>query len=266
MNTKRTSISSLFDLSNSCVLITGASSGFGEHFAKVYINSGCLKLALLARRVEKLTILKEELLKLNPKAQISVQKFDVLETDKIPDMFDSVEKELGQTVNILVNNAGMSVSKVALKISPANYDRVMGVNLKSCYFLSQEFCKRVKNEIGNRSIINIASILSEQVQFGQSVYAMTKSGLKHMSEALQLEWFKYGIRVNTICPGMFITEINGDYLTSSAGKKYIEQYNIKRCGTLDELSGALLLLSTSAGSFMWGTDITVDGGQRLSRL
>eukprot|EP00924_Labyrinthula_sp_SR-Ha-C_P015550 snap_masked-scaffold_4-processed-gene-3.29-mRNA-1 protein AED:0.01 eAED:0.01 QI:0/-1/0/1/-1/1/1/0/265 len=259
-------LSSVFDVSDCCILITGASSGFGAHFANLFLSCGCEKIALIARRLENLQNLKSSLVSKFPAAKIYIQKFDVSDTKSIPILFDNIEENLGTRVTTLINNAGVSIPRTVLNFKEEDYDKLMNINLKACFFFSQEFGRRAKNEKGNRSVINISSLSSFRPIFGEAVYSITKGALNHLTRSIQKEWFRYGIRVNTICPGYFETEINEDFTASEEGKKTFERMYLKRTGQLDELSGSVLLLASKAGSYMYAEDITVDGGEHLAKL
>ena len=116
------------------------------------------------------------------------------------------------------------------------------------------------------SVVNIASILGLRVAGAVAPYAISKAGVIQMTKALALEWARYGIRVNALAPGYFVTELNDDFFESDAGKALIRRVPQRRLGQLEELDGPLLLLVSHAGSFMTGSVVTVDGGHMVSGL
>mmetsp|Transcript_35138 Transcript_35138/g.43357 ORF Transcript_35138/g.43357 Transcript_35138/m.43357 type:complete len:265 (+) Transcript_35138:195-989(+) len=260
-------VTETFDVRDKTVLITGASSGFGVHFARVLAKAGCRKLALLARRKDRLEALSLELTSAYPGIKVVPIACDVSKFESIQSAFDEGEKSMDAVFDVIVNNAGLAVTKGALRISPEEYDRVLNVNTRGCFFVAQEAAKRLIKAKKPGSIINIASIYGMRVGMGHSVYATSKAGLQQMTKAMAVELIRHKIRVNCINPGYFLTEINSDYYASEKGKQYIQtNMPMKRLGDMDELNGALLLLTSEASRFMTGSVIVVDGGHVISSL
>lgn len=187
--------------------------------------------------------------------------------ESIENAFNSGEKLLNGIFDVVVNNAGMAITKTALKTTTKEYDQVMNVNVRGCWLVAQEATKRLIAAGKKGNIINIASIYGLRVGLGHSVYATTKAALVQMTKALATEYIRFGVRVNCINPGYFLTEINSDYYSSDKGKKYIQtNMPMKRLGELDELNGALILLASDASRFMTGSIVVVDGGHVISSL
>ena len=259
-------LASTFSVAGKSVLITGASSGFGEHFTRVLAQAGCEKIAILARRTDRLESLAKELREAHPGLKIAAVQCDLAEIANIPKAFDAAEQSLDTVFDVVVNNAGLGLPRAVLKVDEAHYDKHVDINLKACWFVAQEAAKRLIAAKRPGSIINVSSIYGLRVGMGHGVYAVTKAGLTQMTKAMSLELVPHKIRVNSINPGYFLTEINADYYSTDRGKQYIETMPAKRLGQLDELNGVFLLLASDASRFMYGAVITVDGAHAVSSL
>ena len=168
-------------------------------------------------------------------------------------------------VDILVNNAGISLSAPALKISEADWDRVTDTNLKGVFLVAQAAAKRMRDE-GGGAIVNVASILGLRVAGSLASYAASKAGVVRLTEALALEWARFGIRVNALCPGYIETDINRDFFGTEAGQALMRRIPQRRLGHAGELDAPLLLLCSEAGSYITGAALAVDGGHLVSSL
>jgi NAD(P)-dependent dehydrogenase (short-subunit alcohol dehydrogenase family) len=250
-------------LSGSTALVTGASSGLGWHFAKVLSKAGA-SVVVTARRKERLEALVREIEVAGGRALAIVM--DVTDNESVVKAFDLAESTYG-VVDVLVNNAGIGDPRKFLDISESAWDSMMDINLKSAWRIGQEASQRLVRAEKPGSIINIASILGLRVGSQLSHYAVAKAGVVQLTRAMALELARYGIRVNSIAPGYFCTEMNQDFFATSQGKNYINQtVPMGRLGDVEELSGPLLLLASQAGSFMTGTVINVDGGHLNNAL
>ncbi len=250
----------LFDLTGEVALVTGASSGLGWRFAQTLAAHGA-SVVLAARRTDKLEALKSAI-EADGGEALTVQ-LDVADYGQIGQAFDAAEREFG-TVTILVNNAGMAVSKPAIDMSPQDWRKIMDVNLDGVWFTAQEAARRMSTAGAGGSIINIASLLATRVAKSLSAYAVTKAAVKQLTEALALEWARYNIRVNAIAPGYVLTEINREFFESEAGNAMIGSIPQRRIAEPSDLDGTLLLLASNASSFMTGSTILIDGGQALT--
>jgi 3-oxoacyl-[acyl-carrier protein] reductase len=247
----------LFNLKGRVALVTGASSGLGVRFAEV-LAAECAAVALVARRAERLTALKERIEKAGGRA-VAISA-DVLDRDAMRRAFDDAERAFG-TVTILVNNAGVAHATRAVDLSEEEWRRVVGTNLDAVFFCAQEAARRMLAAGKPGAIVNIASVLGLGVSKGTVAYSVAKAGVIQMTKTLGLELAFKGVRVNAIAPGWIVTELNRDYLLSEQGAAIKREIPVGRFGEERDLDGALLLLVSDAGRFIAGTTIVVDGGQ-----
>jgi 3-oxoacyl-[acyl-carrier protein] reductase len=247
----------MFSLKGRVALVTGASSGLGTQFAKALADNGA-SVALVARRVDRLKALKDEIEKKGGRA-VAIEA-DVTDRSAMARAFDAAEKAFG-TVTVLVNNAGIAHGGRAVEMSPEEWRKVLSTNLDAVFFWAQEGARRMLAAKQRGSIINIASVLGLAVAKGAVAYATAKAGVVQVTRALAVELAFKGVRVNAIAPGWFVTEINDDYLLSEKGAEIKREIPMGRFGNEGDLDGALLLLASDAGSYMTGATIVVDGGQ-----
>jgi len=252
-------MSDLFNLNGKIALVTGASSGLGNHFAKILSQAGA-KVVVAARRRDKLDNLVREITETG--GEVMAVTMDVTNMASIRRAYDEAEKHLG-LVDIIVCNAGVAESKAFLDIDEDSWDFTMDTNLKGVMRVGQEGCKRLVAAGKTGSVINISSLLGLAFQTLQTSYATSKAAVIHMTRCMASEMTRYGIRVNSIAPGYFKTEMNADFFDTERGKAYIKTIPARRLGRLDELDGPLLLLASDASSFINGTTLVVDGGHRV---
>lgn len=251
-----------FSVAGKVALITGASSGFGRHFARLLAREGA-KVGLAARRVDMLEATAAEIRREGGTA--AVARLDVADSASIVDAVNEVEQALGR-IDVLVNNSGISVVKPILEQTEEDWDRTLGVNLKGAFLMATEVARRMRADGRGGSIINIESILSFR-QGGQvAPYAASKAGLTQLTRSMGMELARYDIRVNGIAPGYFATEINEDFFRTEAGAAMIKRIPQRRTGNLEDLDGPLLLLASDASRYMTGSTIVVDGGHLCSGL
>lgn len=253
----------IFDLTDHVALVTGASSGLGEHFAQVLADAGA-RVVVAARRVERLQKLVERIQAAGGSA--AAVAIDVTDVDSVTNGFIAAEKCFG-TLDLLINNAGVAKPVVFLKSSEDDWDFVMQTNLKAAWRVAREFSARLVAANKPGVVVNIASMLGLGVGYGETLYSVSKAGVVQLTKNMALELMRYNVRVNALCPGYFETELNTDYFHSERGQTYIAK-NIpsKRLGQLDELNGPLLLLASGAGSFVNGVALAVDGGHLVHSL
>lgn len=252
----------LFSVSGKVVMVTGASSGFGRHFAQVLAREGA-KVGLAARRAELLESVAADIRQAGGTA--AVAKLDVSNSASVKDAVDSIEQAIGR-IDVLVNNSGISISKPLLEQTEQDFDAVIDVNLKGAFLVATEVARRMRAHAKGGSIINIESILSFRQGGHIAPYAASKSGLTQLTKSMALELARYNIRVNGIAPGYFYTDINKEFFDTEAGAAMIKRMPARRLGQIEELEGPLLLLASAASSYMSGSTIVVDGGHLCSGL
>lgn len=246
-------------LDGKTALITGASSGLGARFAHVLAAAGATVI-IAARRAERLAELQASITENGGKAHAVT--LDVTQLDAIAGFYDGLKSD-GMLPDILINNAGLSITKPAVENTPEDYETVLNTNLTAPFFLSTELAKHhIKDETEAR-IINIASVGGYRVLPGNTSYCVSKSGIIMMTRGLAREWTRYNINVNAICPGYIETEINDYWWKTEGGQKQIKSFPRRRLGEKSDLDGSILLLAGPLGKGMTGSSITVDDGQYI---
>ncbi len=246
-----------FDLEGRVALVTGASSGLGRRFALTLARAGA-SVAVAARRVERLEALAGEIEGFDGRAL--PLRLDVTDLRSVREAVNSAETELGP-IAILVNNSGVSATKLLVDMDEADYDQMMDTNTKGAFFVAQEVGRRMIEHGRGGRIINTASISALRVMPGLGVYAMSKSAVAHMTQAMAREWARYDINVNAICPGYIETEMNTEFFKTEQGAKLIGRLPRRRIGQPEDLDGVLLLLASDASRFITGSVIPIDDGQ-----
>jgi NAD(P)-dependent dehydrogenase (short-subunit alcohol dehydrogenase family) len=252
------------DLSGRVALVTGASSGLGTQFAKVLAQAGA-GVVLAGRRVDRLKQLRAEIEADGGDAH--VVELDVTDISSIKAAVAHAETEMG-AIDILVNNSGVSTTQKLTEVTEEDYDFVFNTNTKGAFFVAQEVGKRMvarakgaaPGSYTHGRIINIASMAGLRVLGQIGVYCMSKAAVIHMTRSMALEWGKFGINVNAVCPGYIDTEINHAHWQTEAGQKLISMLPRKRIGKPEDLDGVLLMLASNESHFVNGAVIQADDG------
>ena len=250
------------DLRGRNALVTGASSGLGRFFASALARAGA-GVALAARRRESLEQARDEI-RAAGGAAVAIA-MDVMDAASVGAAVSQLPAQLG-TLDILINNAGVTVTRSFLDLTETDWDRVAGTDLRGVFLVGQAAARLMKQQGGGGSIVNIASILGLRVAGQLGAYAAAKAGVVHLTRAMALELARYGIRVNALCPGYIETDLNRDFFATDTGKALVSRIPQRRLGRAEELEGPLLLLCSDAGSYMTGAVMAVDGGHLVSGL
>ena len=252
----------LFSMQGKLVLVTGASSGLGKHFAHVLAQAGATVL-LSARSVDKLQQVLAQIQSEGGKA--FAVAMDVSSSASVSNAMAHLVQMYG-VPDVLVNNAGQSIAKPMLEQTEEDWDQILDTNLKGCWLVATELARALAAAGKPGSIVNIASILGERVGGSVGPYAISKAGLVQATKAMALELARYNIRVNAILPGYVATDMNSDFLHSELGDKLRKRIPSRQFCELSDLTGPLLLLASNAGAGMTGACVAVDRGHLVSAL
>jgi gluconate 5-dehydrogenase len=248
----------IFDLTGKKAIVTGASSGLGVQFAKALARYGA-DVAILARRKDRLDKLAEEIRSMGRKC-IPIQ-CDVNIESQIQEAVKQVEQEFGK-IDILVNNAGVVSAYPTEELPLEEWNRIIQTNLTGVFLMAKHVAQVMKKH-GSGSIINTSSIAGFVSFEGMSVaaYGASKGGVVNLTRYLASEWGKYGIRVNSIAPGFFPSEMTQAFVDDPNMLAYIKSRTaLDRWGKEGELDGLLIYLASDASSYTTGQNIAVDGG------
>lgn len=239
-------------------LVTGASSGFGAHFAQLLASAGA-EVVLAARRTDKLLSLADSLRAQG--AKVSAVALDVSSKDSVHACFDHTGP-----CDIVVNNAGITVTRGLLDQTEDDWDSVIDTNLKGGWLVATEAARRLRDVGRGGSFVNIGSVLGERVAAGVAPYAISKAGVVQATKVMALELARYKIRVNALLPGYVITDLNRDFLESEPGQKLRMRIPSREFVQITDLNAPLLMLVSDAGAGMTGACIAVDRGHLVSTL
>ena len=254
------------DLSGRVALVTGASGGLGAQFAKTLSRAGAA-VVLASRRMDKLKELRAQIEAEGGDAHVVM--LDVTDTASIKAAVAHAETEVGP-IDILVNNSGVSTTQRIQDVAEEDYDFIFNTNVKGAFFVAQEVGKRMlarargtaPGTFSGGRIINIASMAGLRVLPQIGVYCMSKAAVVQMTKAMALEWGKFGINVNAICPGYIDTEINHHHWETEQGKKLVQMLPRKRIGKPEDLDALLVMLASGQSHFINGAVIAADDGFR----
>jgi NAD(P)-dependent dehydrogenase (short-subunit alcohol dehydrogenase family) len=248
------------DLTGKVALVTGASSGLGARFARVLAESGAT-VAVAARRLERLKELRAEIDAAGGEAH--VYAMDVTDVQSIQSTIAKVELDL-KRIDIVINNSGVSATGKLTDVTADEYDYIFNTNTKGAFFVAQQAAKVMIAKKTQGRIVNIASVAGLRVLAQIGVYCMSKAAVVQMTKAMALEWGRYGINTNAICPGYIETEINSAYFNSDSGEKLKALLPRRRVGKPEDLDGVLLMLCADQSGFINGSVIAADDGLSVS--
>lgn len=252
------------DLSGRVAFVTGASSGLGAQFARTLARAGA-GVVLASRRIEKLKELRARIE--GEGGDAHVVELDVTDQDSIKSAVAHAETEMG-SIDILVNNSGVSTTQRIQDVTPEDYDFIFDTNVKGAFFVAQEVGKRMlarsrgaaPGSFTGGRIINIASMAGLKVLPQIGAYCMSKAAVVQMTRAMALEWGKFGINTNAICPGYIDTEINHHHWQTEQGQKLVNMLPRKRVGSPEDLDALLVMLASDQSHFINGAVIAADDG------
>ena len=252
------------DLAGRVALVTGASSGLGAQFARTLAAAGA-GVVLTGRRIERLKTLRAEIEAADGDAHVVA--LDVTDHDSIRAAVAHAETEMG-TIDILVNNSGVGTTQALTDVTPDDYDHVMNTNTRGAFFVAQEVAKRMiarskgaaPGTFTGGRIVNVASVAGLRAAAKIGVYAMSKAAVIHMTKVMAMEWGRYGINVNALCPGYIDTEINHHVWTTDTGQKLVQTLPRKRVGKPSDLDVVLMMLCANESHFVNGAVISADDG------
>lgn len=247
----------MFELGGKTIIVTGASSGLGNHFAQVLAAQGAYVI-VGARRLERCNELVAVIE--SSGGQAAARVLDVSDRDRIDAIYDEFE------IDVLINNAGINAGADLVNTSDEDWDQVLAVDLTSVAMMSRGACKQWLASKRSGVIVNIASILGLRVGRNMIAYNTAKAAVIQLTKSMATDYGRYGIRSNALCPGYFPSELTQDYLESEASAAQLKRVSLGRAGKLRELDAPLLLLASDAGSYMNGSVLAVDGGHLVSPL
>lgn len=249
-------------LSGRVALVTGASSGIGRHCARLFARHGAT-VVVAARRESELAAVAAAIVATGGRAQCV--PLDVRNPNSVEAAIAAASERAG-VLDIVVNNAGVALTRPAIETGEDEWQQVLDTNLSGAFRVARAAAQAMAAAGKGGAIVNVASILAFRVAKQVPAYVAAKAGLVRLTEALALEFAPIGIRVNAIAPGYIETDLNRDFLRSNAGEAIAKRIPLRRFGTPEDLEGALLLLASSAGRYMTGTTVTVDGGHGITWL
>ena len=243
------------DVKDKNIIVTGASGGIGNSIIKKLSEAGANILAS-GTRIEKLEELKKNFEK------IKILKFDISQSDKIEEFIENATKELGGSLDGIVNNAGITQDNLAIRMNLEEWQKVIDINLTSTFLMSKFAIKKMlKNKSGK--IVNITSVVAHTGNLGQANYTASKAGIIAMSKSLAIEYAKKNININCISPG-FIKTAMTDKIDEKFKEVIISKIPSARLGEPEDIANAVLFLSSDQSSYINGETLHVNGGMYMA--
>ena len=244
----------MIDFKNKKILITGATGGIGGALVKKFVSLGGTVLAT-GTKSDKLDLIKKSY------PAVKVKKFNISEHLAIEEFVESAASELGG-LDVLVNNAGVNVDNLSLRMKDEEWKKVIDINLTSTYYLCKSSIKKMlKNKYGR--IINITSIVGHTGNIGQSNYAASKAGIIGMSKSLAIEYAKKNITINCVSPGFIQTDMT-EKISENVKNVLISKIPMSKLGTGEDVANTVAFLSSDAASYITGETIHVNGGMYMA--
>ncbi len=246
----------LFDLTGRVALVTGGSKGLGKAMARGFAEAGA-DLVISSRHEDELKAAAAEIAA-GTKAKVTHLVADMTHRDDVRRLADAALAAMGR-VDILVNNAGSNIPQAIDQITDEVWDRIVELNLSSCMALTRALVPQMKQRRWGR-VIHISSIMGLSSKEERNAYSATKSALLGLARASALDLGAFGITVNCLAPGPFLTDLPGSILTEEQRKVFAGRTALGRWAQPRELAGPALLLASEAGSYITGAVLVVDGG------
>ena len=247
---------SLFDLTGKVAIVTGASRGLGQTFAKALASAGA-DLAITSRTRGSLNAFQKEVEAMGRRAV--PLELDVRDEGSIRRMVSEVAKAFGR-IDILVNNAGCNVRKPAVDVTWDDWNLILDTNLRGAFFVAQSVAKEMIPN-GRGRIINIGSVTSVMGYAGLGPYGASRGGIRQLTMSLADDWGPHGITVNCLAPGWFKTEQNKVMYEDPEWVAYlVDRIPMRRPGKMSDLEGPVIFLASDASEYVTGQTLLVDGG------
>ena len=243
-------------------LVTGGSKGLGQSIARLFAEAGA-NLFVCSRHAEELESAAAAIGHGLP-ARVEWATADMTDRSQVQALAETAMERFGR-IDILVNNAGSNVPQEIDQITDDSWDRILELNLSSAMRLSRALAPQMKERKWGR-IIHVSSVMGQTSMQGRNVYSASKSGLLGLARAAAMDLGPYGITVNCLVPGPFLTDLPGRVLSAGEKQRFADRTALGRWGQPGELAGAALLLASEAGSYITGSALVVDGGALAKML
>ena len=247
-------------LDGKVALVTGAFGGLGRDFARMLARAGA-SVALAGRRLQEGKAIARAMA--DEGLSVAAIAMDVTDRASVEAAVDEAAAAFG-VVDVLVNNAGVAVTRPFLDLTERDWAGVLDGNLDGAWRVAQAVARRLKEAERPGTIVNIASVLADRVAAQVAPYTVSKAALVQLTRAMALELARYGIRVNALAPGYVETPINRDFFATEGGRALVKRIPQRRLGRVEDLEAPLILLASDASTYMTGAVIAVDGGHAVS--
>jgi 2-deoxy-D-gluconate 3-dehydrogenase len=248
--------SNRFDLTGRTAIVTGGSKGLGAGMALALAEHGA-DVAVVSRKVEEGEQVARTIREMGRRS--IALAVDVRDVPALSEMAERVKQEFGR-IDILINNAGIGITRFALDVTEEDWDAVVDTNLKGVFFCAQAVARVMKEQKYGR-IINVASVAGAVGSLAMAPYCASKAGVVNLTRALAKEWARYNITVNAIGPGYIKTAMNEKELSNEKFlSKVLSGVPLNRLGVVEDLAGAVVFLASDASSYITGQTLYIDGG------